>query len=93
MLKEPHFLPTLESRRKAAALGLVCKLLDGEGRGELQNLKPILSSTNKNPQPRRSKRINNQACNKFQVERISGTKSFNCYKRSLRGRIPEIWNG
>ena len=47
MLKKPQFLPSLESRRKAAALGLVCKLLDGEGRGELQSLEPNFSSKTK----------------------------------------------
>ena len=31
---------SLESRRRAVAYGLACKLLDGEGRGQLQDFKP-----------------------------------------------------
>jgi len=90
MLKKPQFLPSLETRRKAAALGLVCKLLDGEGRGELQSLEPNFSSGNK--KLRRSERINQQALHKFQIETTTNTKSINIFKRSLRGRIPDIWN-
>jgi len=39
-----------------------------------------------------NKRINKQALHKFQIQRTTGTKSLNSFKRSLRGRNPEIWN-
>ena len=32
--------PSLECRRHAAAIGLLCRLLDGEGHGDLQSLLP-----------------------------------------------------
>jgi len=32
--------PSLESHRCAAGIGLTCRLLDGEGRGNLQSLRP-----------------------------------------------------
>ena len=51
------FLPSLESRRKAAAVGLTCKLMDGNARGELQCLKPKLIPIGQE-RNRRSKRIN-----------------------------------
>ena len=36
--------PLLSSRRKASAIGLLCKLLDGQCRGPLQNFCPLLIS-------------------------------------------------
>ena len=36
--------PPLSSRRKASAIGLLCKLLDGQCRGPLQNFCPLLTS-------------------------------------------------
>ena len=36
------FIPSLESRRQeAAAVGLTCKLLDGQGRGVLSEVQPV----------------------------------------------------
>ena len=47
--------PSLESRRHATAIGLLCRLLDGEGRGDLQSLlPPFITSV-----PRRSSHLNN----------------------------------
>ena len=39
-----------------------------------------------------NKRINKQALHKFQIQRITGTKSLNSFNMSLRGRNPKIWN-
>ena len=80
-------IPSLEARRKAAAVGLTCKLLDGQGRGKLQDLKPL-------PQtkiPRRSKRLGSSS-HSFQIEGVTKPKSLEVFKRSYRGRIPEVWN-
>ena len=90
VLKKPSGIPSLESRRRAAALGLTCKLLDGEGRGEMQSLKPQFCSNNRQTL-RRSKRIN-QKSHKFQIESVTKAKSLNTFKRTFRGRIPDIWN-
>ena len=38
------FIPSLESRRRqAAAVGLTCKLLDGQGRGALSEVQPVFA--------------------------------------------------
>ena len=37
-----HSLTALGDRRKAAAFGLICKLLDGECIGQLQQMCPVL---------------------------------------------------
>ena len=44
-------LPSLESRRQAAAVGLACKLLDGKGRGLLNELKPVFVDPTQPPPP------------------------------------------
>ena len=85
-----HFLPDLEDRRKAAALGLTCKLMDGNGRGQLQKLKPKMLSEDK-LQVRRPKRLNSK-CHQHQVADQTTAKSLNIFQRSYRGRISKIWN-
>ena len=92
MLQDQNlFLPSLESRRKAAAVGLSCKLMDGKARGKLQCLKPELIPNDQEGN-RRSKRINKfpKHCHQFATQtKVTSLKSF---ERSFRGRIPEIWN-
>ena len=92
MLQDQNlFLPSLESRRKAAAVGLSCKLMDGKARGKLQCLKPELIPNDQEGN-RRSKRINKfpKHCDQFATQtKVTSLKSF---ERSFRGRIPEIWN-
>ena len=85
------FLPSLETRRKAAAVGLCCKLMDGDARGELQNLKPHLIPNGQEGN-RRSRRINK--CSKHQYTFADQTKasSLKNFERSFRGRIPQILN-
>ena len=80
-------IPSLEDRRKAAAVGLTCKLLDGKGRGKLQEMKPMPQSKN----IRRSRRISGSS-HSFKFQNQSKPKSLEVFKRSFRGRIPEIWN-
>ena len=45
----------MESCRHAAAIGLLCRLLDGEGRGDLQSFGPHFVTS----APRGSSRLNN----------------------------------
>ena len=85
-----HFLPELEDRRKAAALGLTCKLMDGNGRGQLQKLKPKMLSED-TLQVRRSKRLNSK-CHQHQFADQTTAKSLNIFQRSYRGRISKVWN-
>ena len=47
-MQDPSWIPTLEERRKAAAVGLTCKLLDNKGRGKLQSLKPTFLNDENN---------------------------------------------
>ena len=43
------FIPSLESRRQAAAVGL-SKLLDGQGRGALSEVQPVFAPPTTSPQ-------------------------------------------
>ena len=49
-------LPSLESRRQAAAVGLACKLLDGKGCGLRTELKPVFVDPTQPPPPIRGPR-------------------------------------
>ena len=92
MLKNKNlFLLSLESRRKAAAVGLSCKFMDGNDWGALQCLKPELIPNGQEGN-RRSKRLNKfpKHCYQFTAQRkASSLKNF---ERSFRDRIPQIWN-
>jgi len=48
---DPPLLPSLESRRQAAAVGLACNLLDGKGCGLLTELKPVFVDPTQPPPP------------------------------------------
>jgi len=95
-------LPSLESWRQAAAVGLVCKLLDGKGRGLLNELKPVfVDPTQPPPHIRASARIaartGGPPRHPHQLQQApichrAGFRSLETYKRSLRVRLPEIWN-
>ena len=56
LLRKPEqvALPSLESRRQAAAVGLACKLLDGKGCGLLNELKPAFVDPTQPPPPIRA---------------------------------------
>ena len=92
LLDKKTDFPSLEARRKASAVGLTCKLLDEKGRGKLQGLKPVLVGENVKA-TRRSSRINPKPMHKYQVQnKINARKSIEIFRRSYRGRIPQIWN-
>jgi hypothetical protein len=79
-------LQTLDSRREAAAIGLVCKLLRGPVRGELVRLVPELESSSN----RRSARL--APPHHLQLKDQRSSSSLQCFDRSFRGRLPAIWN-
>ena len=83
-------LPTLESRRVAAAVGLTCRLLSGNVSSPLLSLTPVLMSSTGSP-PRRSARLTvSNHPHQFLDQCIYC--SLEVFKRSYRGRISNIWN-
>jgi hypothetical protein len=104
LLRKPEqvALPSLESRRQAAAVGLACKLLDGKGRGLLTELKPVFVDPTQPPPHRRASariaaRTGGPPRHPHQLQQApichrAGFRSLETYKRSLRVRLPEIWN-
>ena len=83
-------LPTLESRRAAAAVGLTCRLLSGSVSSPLLSLAPILMSSI-GSLPRRSARLA-VSSHPHQLLDQCDYRSLEVFKRSFRGRIPSIWN-
>ena len=83
-------LPTLESRRAAAAVGLTCWLLSGSVSSPLLSLAPILMSSI-GSLPRRSARLA-VSSHPHQLLDQCDYRSLEVFKRSFRGRIPSIWN-
>ena len=82
--------PSLERRRHATAIDLLCRLLDGEGRGNLQSLlPPFITSVS-----RRSSHLNNlpDPAQAFRLQNTITFKSLDCYCRSWHGAIPSLWN-
>jgi len=94
--------PSLESWRQAAAVGVVCKLLDnGKGCGSLNELKPDFVDPTQPPHPiRLSARIaartggghhgirTNCSMLQYICHHRAGLRSLETYKRSLRARLP-----
>ena len=83
-------LPTLESRRAAAAVGLTCRLLSGSVSSPLLSLAPVLMSSI-GSLPRRSARLA-VSNHPHQLLDQCDYRSLEVFKRSFRGRIPSIWN-
>lgn len=82
-----HFIP-LERHRYPAAIGLLCKLLDGSCREHLQRLCPsFLSSI---LLPRRSQRLN--IPRPFLLASCFTTTSLDLFCRSFLGCCAELWN-
>ena len=82
--------PSLESRRHAAAIGLMCQLLDGEGCGDLQSfLLHFVTSA-----PRRSSRLNNLSdpARALRLQNPITFRTLDCYRRSWHGIISSIWD-
>ena len=83
-------LPTLESCRAAAAVGLTCQLLSGSVSSPLLSLAPVLMSSI-GSLPRRSARLA-VSSHPHQLLDQCDYRSLEVFKRSFRGRIPSIWN-
>ena len=94
---EPYLLPyPLEHRREAAAVGLLVKVLDGEGCGQVNELKPERMDSSQTPL-RRSARL--AAAKKapphhhqLRPAPVHNSNSLDTYRRSWRVRIPQVWN-
>ena len=84
-------ISSLEQRRQAAAVGLTCKLLHGDIKTPLKSLTPEFEDCSK-VKPRRSARVAPTKSHDHQLQSYITTKSLEVFKRSYRGRIPEIWN-
>jgi hypothetical protein len=80
-------LSSLNTRRKAAIIGLTCKLLGGNFRHPLTPLKPEFEERVEN---RRSQRL--QPRGKFKMKLTRTSRSLRVFDRSYRGSMPEIWN-
>ena len=84
-------LPTLESRRAAAAaVGLTCRLLSGSVSSPLLSLAPILMSSI-GSLPRHSARLA-VSSHPHQLLDQCDYRSLEVFKRSFRGRIPTVSN-
>ena len=80
----------MESCRCAAGIGLTCRLLDGEGRGDLLTFHPYFVTN----VTRRSSRFNDlldpaQACRLCTPVTF---KSLDCFRRSWHAVIPVVWD-
>ena len=76
--------------RHATAIGLLCRLLDGEGRGDLQSFIPHFVTSI----PRRSSRLNNLSdlARALRLQNPITFRTLDCYHRSWHGAISSIWN-
>ena len=83
-------LPSLESRRHAAAIGLMCQLLDGEDRGDLQSFLPRFVTYT----PRRSSHLNSLSdpARALRLRNPITFRTLDCYRRSWHGIISSIQN-
>ena len=80
-------MESLGSRRDASLIGFILKLLDGDGRGMLNDFIPTLqsSSDNLNSTKYSSKGTTQVKC---RFDRSTASKQ---YDRSIEGRIYEVW--
>ena len=75
----------LESRREAAAVRLALKLMDGQGRGKLQDFAPQIADVG-------SYRPSRHHTNGMRPKTMAKVRSLDVFKRSFIGAIPVIWN-
>ena len=75
---------SLESRRDASLIGLLFKLLDGDGRGKLHDFKPSIIDV----APARKGRHTTTG---LQLEDKTNTKSLIGYERCIVGRATRVW--
>jgi len=80
----------LSSRRQAAAFGLICKLLDGEGRGNLQSFCPHFATYN----TRRSSRLSaaNDPARDCRLAVPGSFKSLDRFLHSWSVSAVDVWN-
>ena len=78
---------SLGCRREAAAMSIALKLLDGRGRGELNNFTPKLTEP-----LRLCRKRTRQTLEGTQVARKVKSSSLDVYKRSFEGVLPQIWS-
>ena len=78
---------SLGCRREAAAMSIALKLLDGRGRGELNNFTPKLTEP-----LRLCRKRTRQTLEGIQVARKVKSSSLDVYKRSFEGVLPKIWS-
>ena len=83
----PLFEP-LESRRHCALLFLSFKLLDGLGRGELQNSTPQLITT----APVAGGRALRNAKFGIRIKPVTFVTSLGAFKRGASGLLPHVWD-
>jgi hypothetical protein len=87
-------IESLQSRREASTTSLVFKLLDGKGRGELNQFTPSLKVY------REASRYPARSCSNPYAQPKSGIRledptdaySLDQYKRSIAGTAPRIWD-
>ena len=74
----------LEARRDASLIGLIFKLLDGDGRGKLNDFKPKLENVN-------PKRKGRHTLSGLQLKDQTNNKSLLGYERSISGQAHKVW--
>ena len=77
-------MESLGARRDASLIGLIFKLLDGDGRGKLDEHKPKTETLN----PTRRGR---HTITGLQLENQTNAKSLLCFERSIAGRAHKVW--
>ena len=80
-----EFNQTLHSRREAAAFGLACKLLDGKGRGKLQDFTPHLKI-------RCQGRTRKHASECIKVVSKTNSNSLDSFIRGFEGQVEFIFD-
>jgi hypothetical protein len=76
---------SLGGRRQAAAFGLACKLLDDQGRGELQNFKPQLKWDG-------GGRTRKSSVRELRMVKKGSSRSLDVFSRSFEGSIDGIFD-
>ena len=77
--------PSLHSRRKVSAVGLLCKLLDSQGRGPLQHFRPVIATT-----PTHSYSLRSLNCDPLLLSSPARFTSLDLFRRSFFGTIANI---
>jgi hypothetical protein len=75
---------SLQSRRDASLIGLIFKLLDGDGRGKLDDFKPMLEQVD-------PKRKGRHTLTGLQIKDQTHAKSLLGFDRSISGQAHKVW--